>query len=185
MFHALKAHFTSDYDYFKYNGKIRLTPQNYDMRKDKFYFAKLIKQQDPKGLIISNLIKNPKMWIGELFSEDCQEVYKQWQRRNEALTYSITQETNELLADFNENFTIRDHSHPWLLAQYIRGKISLEMLCVLDTLVRYSSVWNKRLAGDPVWNNVFRQIVKYKPFLKYNKDAMREVFLKRFDEKLT
>ena len=40
---ALKLHFTSDYDYFKYNGKTNVTLNSFNERKDKFHFKKLVK----------------------------------------------------------------------------------------------------------------------------------------------
>ena len=33
---ALKLHFSSDYDYFKYNGKTNATQQSFEKRKDRF-----------------------------------------------------------------------------------------------------------------------------------------------------
>ena len=39
---ALKRHFTSDYDYFKYNGKVRAGVESFLKRNDKFFFRKLI-----------------------------------------------------------------------------------------------------------------------------------------------
>ena len=38
---ALKLHFSSDYDYFKYNGKTNATQQSFEKRKDRFRFSKL------------------------------------------------------------------------------------------------------------------------------------------------
>jgi len=35
VYSALKLHFTTDsYDYFKYNGKTKVTPENFEKRKD-------------------------------------------------------------------------------------------------------------------------------------------------------
>ena len=38
---ALKLHFTSDYDYFKYNGKTNVTLHSFEERKDKYHFKRL------------------------------------------------------------------------------------------------------------------------------------------------
>ena len=45
---AVKQHFTSDYDFFKYGGKLRLKQTSFDTRKDKFFFYKLTKKEDAK-----------------------------------------------------------------------------------------------------------------------------------------
>ena len=41
IYHALKLHFNSDYDYNKYHGKAKVTVDSYLKRKDKPFFAKV------------------------------------------------------------------------------------------------------------------------------------------------
>ena len=50
---SLKNHFTKlDYDYIKYNGKMRLKPTSFQKRKDKLFFEKISKHSDPHGFFI-------------------------------------------------------------------------------------------------------------------------------------
>ena len=56
---ALKLHFSSDYDYFKYNGKTNATQQSFEKRKDRFRFSKLARKLEDPLLIeffVSNII---------------------------------------------------------------------------------------------------------------------------------
>ena len=48
---ALKLHFTSEYDYFRYNGKTSVTPKSFDVRKDKFHFKRLATKYDDSTII--------------------------------------------------------------------------------------------------------------------------------------
>ena len=43
---ALKLHFTSDYDYFKYNGKTNVTLHRFEERKDKYHYKRLAKKYE-------------------------------------------------------------------------------------------------------------------------------------------
>ena len=36
---ALKLHFTTDYNYFQYNGSVRLKQESFEKRNDKVFFA--------------------------------------------------------------------------------------------------------------------------------------------------
>ena len=39
MYLALKQHFTkSDYDYFKYEGKVRANENSFEQRRDRYFF---------------------------------------------------------------------------------------------------------------------------------------------------
>ena len=68
VFHALKLHFTSKYDFVKYNGKCNIGKDAFMLRKDKFYFYKLsrkYKKEELFGYYISNILVNPKLWAGD------------------------------------------------------------------------------------------------------------------------
>jgi len=82
---AVKRHFTSKYDYFKYNGKTNVSVFSFENRKDKWHFYKLTKVDDAKGLIVSNIVANPNVWIGDLFSNQAIATHKQWQKTMQSL----------------------------------------------------------------------------------------------------
>ena len=81
---AIKNHFSLDsYDYFKYNKKINVSYESFLKRKDKIFFAKLGKRKDAylEDFLVANFLHDTKMWVGELLSEDCEERYKQWKKK--------------------------------------------------------------------------------------------------------
>ena len=42
MYLSLKQHFTKpDYDYYKYNGKVRANEKSFEQRQDRYFFKKL------------------------------------------------------------------------------------------------------------------------------------------------
>ena len=41
---AMKRHFTSNYDFKQYNGKVKANVMSFENRKDKFFFYKLSKK---------------------------------------------------------------------------------------------------------------------------------------------
>lgn len=60
-FLALHSHFYQDnYDYFKYNKKVRASYERFLNRNDKYFFRKLAKQEDLEGYIVANIIYNTK-----------------------------------------------------------------------------------------------------------------------------
>ena len=53
---ALKRHFTSDYDMFKYQGKLSNTDYNkFETRRDKYQFHKLSKLKNPHDFVLANI----------------------------------------------------------------------------------------------------------------------------------
>lgn len=177
---ALKNHFTKqDYDYFKYNGKLKANPDSFNSRKDKLFFQKLARHPDVHNFLVANLSKNEKAWIKELaYSEEAEKTYKEWLKKTQSLTYLIKNELNRLSNNFNDNFIIgKQEQHPLLLRRYLGNHVSLETLCILLDLSKAKTYWDKKMEYDPVYQDVKIKIEKYTPFIKYDKEKIKNIVL--------
>jgi hypothetical protein len=180
---ALKLHFSNlSYDYFKYNGKTKvLKPASFETNKDKLFYMKLAKHEDPKNVIVANLLENNKLWIRDIaYKEEAYKTYNQWLKRQQSLMYMFTQELNKLDEEFDSNFKIENHSQPNVMKLYLRKEISLETLVMLVDSVRCISYWSKKLEYDPVAEEVLVKIQKYRPFLNYDKEKAKNILLDKF-----
>lgn len=181
---ALKNHFSKpSYDYFKYNGKVKVNASSFDSRKDKLFFQKLAKHPDVHSFLIANLAIDSKAWIRDLaYSETAEKTYKDWLKRQQSLTYNFKQELSKLDEDFNNNFLIKDNDHPILLKKFLGSEISLETICILLDLTGAKNHWDKKMQYDLVWDNTRTKIEKYTPFIKYDKEKIKNILLDHFGE---
>jgi hypothetical protein len=178
---AIKQHFTSDYDYFKYNGKVNVSPSSFEIRRDKFIFYKLSKRKDWQGLILANFIADRgKKWIGDLDSSEAESIYNEWLKRKQSLGYLFKSELSQLRDDFESNFRVDNGQHPYLLERHLQGKISLETMVIIDDLLNIIPNWNKKISLQIIWEKVRYRMIKYKPFLQYDKSSMRKIMLDYF-----
>jgi hypothetical protein len=179
---ALKNHFTTkSYDYFKYNGKIRATPSTFNQRKDRIFFMKLAKHQDPKNFLVANFVESDNAWIGDLaYNEDAQKNYINWSKRQQSLSYIFTNDVEKLDDKFDFNFIVENGQHPPAMKLYLRKQITIETLIILIDLVRCFSHWQKNMGEDIVWKELSHKLIKYKPFLQYDRDKMKNILLARF-----
>ena len=89
---AIKQHFTSNYDYQKYNGKVRATEESFLKRRDRFFFKKLEKKYNKQELemyFVSNFINSTSKWIGNLLSQDSEKVFLDYKKNQQSLTYTF------------------------------------------------------------------------------------------------
>lgn len=181
---ALKNHFTkTSYDYFKYNGKVKVNPSSFDSRKDKLFFQKLAKHPDVKNFLVANLSLNEKLWIRELaYSDEAEKNYKDWLKRQQSLTYIFKQDLSKLDTDFNSNFIVKDNQHPVLLKKYFGKDISLETLCLLLELSGAKKHWDSKMQYDLVWDSFRTKIEKYTPFINVDKENLKKIVIDYFDE---
>ena len=79
LWNAIKLHFSSNYDYFKYNGKSNVTKTTFSTRKDKYSFYKLSRRyslDELKQYYIANLLVKDSQWIGDIIGQEGEENYK-------------------------------------------------------------------------------------------------------------
>lgn len=181
---ALKKHFTSSYDFFKYNGKIRASVNSFETRRDKFYFYKLSKKHYAKDLILANMLNDPTIWIGDLFDSKAEDVYKSWLKRKEGLTYTFKSDISKFLPDFDENLIVKEGQHPPLLKLYLHNEISLETLVIVTSITGCLNYWEKKISETIVFPNINNLVRKYEPFMDLTKDKkqkFRQILLHKFN----
>jgi hypothetical protein len=170
---AIKNHFNKpDYDYIKYNGKTGLKHTSFDKRKDKIFFEKLSKIENVCDFLVANFSIDPKLWIRDLaYSESAQVVYQNWKKRNQSISYLYKSEFKKIMEEPG------GHHHPAAIRLYLGGQISLESLCIFVSMTNAIKTWDSKLEYDPVWEDLRMRIVKYTPFIKYEKDKITQIML--------
>ena len=171
---ALRLHFTQEsFDAFKYHFKVKADVASFIKRKDRLFFDKIATHKDPRNFLLANMIKNKKTYIREIaYGEEAQRVYKNWLKRKESQSYIFKEDLSKLKEDFNKNFICKDGQHPYLLKQYMGERITLETLCILCDLTGCLRYWHKQLIGDPVFEDLYILIIKYAPFIEYDRKKL-------------
>lgn len=179
---ALKRHFTSSYDFIKYNGKVNVKIETFEKRKDKYNFYKLSRQQDPFGILLSSLFNNPECWIGDMFSEEANKNYLSMRKRFESLKYIFSEDLDKLYP-IHESLSISNgDQHPKALKLYNRGEISPETLIVLDIIGGIFSIWDKKITEPYMWKDIKFKLNKLAPFLTIDKKEFKDIFKKKLIE---
>ena len=182
---ALKSHFTNkNYDYFKYNKKVRATITSFNRRKDRYFFERTSRKYPDKEIVdflVSNFVESTsvnQIWIGEIINSG-EETYREWMKRQQSLTYLFKEQSEQLLSEIKlEDAFNCSKGHPPVLKKFLSGKISPEVLVIYDKIFLFGNVFDKKLL-DPVWEIVSLKIRKYNPFLNINvsdyKQLLREI----------
>ena len=188
---AFKQHFSNPaFDFYKYEGKVRAKEETYQARNDFYFFETLARKysdQEIKEYMLASFVEaeDPtKVWIGNIKTggKDCWLV---WAKRQQSLLYVVEQDLDVLVeqleevSSFNNLFETMG-GHPPLLKLYIKRRISLEAIIILDMVLGYVRIWDERLK-DPLWEMLSFKIKKYKHFLsiptpKYKK-LMKDKFM--------
>jgi hypothetical protein len=184
LYNALKLHFSTDsYDFFKYHGKSNISITTFENRKDKYYFYKLSRQQDTEDYIqflVSNFLIDDKIWVGKLLEEDAIIAYKKRMSVIQSLTYTFQndcQNVRQKVDDFN-SLLKTEGDYPLLLTSTLQDDVKLETLCILNSLMNFFPMWNKRIQDNIRWPELYRKCVKYSPFINFDKDKFKSIAIK-------
>lgn len=182
-FVAVKRHFTpgSSYDFHKYRGRTNVKPSSFEGRNDRYFYEKLGRKRDVVGFLVANLSVNPKMWIGDLFSPEADDRYEQWCAITESITYNVAQQLGKIELAFNDLFIFKNGDHAPIIRMAMAGKVSPEVLAVLDSLLNFTKTWEK-YSWDPTVRGVIHLTRKLKGFVPFDRAVISNTLKKIFSK---
>lgn len=181
---ALKSHFTTKtYDYFKYNGAVKARRDKFEVRNDKYFFHKLSKHKDLTNYLVALFVYGGKdTWVGDLVrNEESERLYKKWLRVKESLTYVFMSDLEKFNDDLLSSFIVVDGQHPHALKLLLSEQIHLETFIILNDIMRFTPSWNREINDQTVWPEVRQRCKKYHPFLQYDKEALKNIVVDKFN----
>lgn len=178
---ALKKHFSDPkYDYFKYQGKVKASFDNFQTRPDAYSFNKLSAKKDSKNILLANFIVDPKLWIMDILGDEGTSRYNEWRKRTEALTYYFSQDIEKMEDNFPENFKFVSGSLPRVMELYFEQEISLETLCLVSKIADVDGYWKESMKDNIISSGLFFKVQKYRPFIEFDKPKIMSAMKNRW-----
>jgi hypothetical protein len=182
LYNALKLHFTSSsYDFFKYHGKTNVSKDTFLKRKDKYSFYKLSRKyslDELRNFYVANFVYGDSTWVGEMTGPNGEDVYKKWQKISQSLTYNFESDIVRILEQVNspdELMKVRSGEYPDLLVGAMQNSISIETLVILNDMMNFFSMWDKKISDDIIWPPFKLKCEKYAPFITYDKVKFKNI----------
>lgn len=182
---ALKHHFAGDsYDFFKYNGKVKLKPETFAKvdKKFQYYYPKL-SGIDTKWFFISNLIED-RWWFpkGAPYFVDDEKNYLKYHGILDSLKHSYTEDLKKI-GPFTGLLSVEEGTHPHLLKLIIGKKINwVSSTILLDLLPSVKELYQENMFRDSFWKEAKITTEKLLPFIKYDKQTYKALTKKYFAE---
>lgn len=180
LYRALKLHFTTDYDYVKYSGRVLYPEDNFKDNTSKYLFEKLanrLDKDDAINFIIANLLEHETIWIMDLVNNlESYENYTQYKKRIQSLYNTVENDLINIFDNNRSNILIaNDGEYPELLKLLFRKEICIETVIILNDLMEIIPKWNDWIKDDIKYPYYARKIVKYGALLKYDRAKYRQL----------
>lgn len=182
MYLGIKAHFAQpNYSYVKYQGSVRANEHSFNKRNDRYFFEKLAKRDDVFNFLVANFLERD-IWIRDLFNDESNHIYLDWQRRTQSLSYIFKKELSGISGNFKSYFVVRNGQHPQLLKEYRQGNISIETLTILNDILNFFPYWDKKISDTIIWPATRDKCLKYSELIKYDKKRMKFIVKEILEE---
>lgn len=192
---SLKAHFNSSYDWKKHQGRIRSKRESYDKRADKKFFQIIKSRYTPleiNQIFLANFVYDKHLWIGELLSEHCIQIWHEWKGRLNRMYYQFEEDIKNSLLEVNRRkgynfknglkYMIRKpkNSHPLVLRFLWGGMFTMESYLLLSEVLDLKKVYARHLLEDRIWEDFEFKVSQYRKFLgtKIHLDKTKEIIKK-------
>lgn len=180
MFCALRAHWTTDsYDYFKYQGKVRVNRKQFDKRNDKFHFTKLARLPDNEFRTACAFMEGAS-WIGDVTGELGADALAKHKRYVESCSNSFRTDLNEIkktCGSVSEGLYPKNNAVPRTVQLFQAGKIGLETLVILDDKLKVTKGWTVQYPFDPLIKKLIVTIRKYRGFFSYKPQIIDKILV--------
>jgi hypothetical protein len=188
LYVSLKIHFSQETYWYNKFGVRPIKYETYIKRNDRWFFEKIArdysgsKEGELVNFLVANFMENQSFWIGDSFTNVSEDVYHQWQKRIESLTYTFTSETKKLMSTlesydlgFNSLFAVPNNgSYPNIFISLMQHDLSLETFIILDRILGFLEPMNAKIGtNDVVWKSEYHKIIKYAIFVP-GKEKNRE-----------
>lgn len=190
LWNALKLHFTSkSYNFFKYHGKTNVSKESFMNRKDKYSFYRLSRKysmDELKNYMVANFLKGDCNWVGDMIGPDAEDNYKKWQKINQSLTYTFENDILLLLdrvENPNQLLEVKSNTFPKLMTYVMEGTVTVETLVIMNDILNFIPMWDKKIYDDLVYPNFKMKCEKYTPFLIYDKVKFKSILKEKIRDK--
>ena len=189
---AVKNHFTTDYDYNKYGGRVTAKLESFTKRPDRYFFHKLSKRYNERDILdyfVSNFAVDGNKWVGNLINNEGTENYTRYRKYKDAFDYHFRNDCVSIRNDFdnrsilfNDGFLVHMGQHPRVLRLHFNGKFTSRPPSYLIQYYRLVRYGIKKLMKKLYEPKIAHTLAKLKPFVIYNetqaKLIMKDVWMK-------
>ena len=185
---SLKQHFNKkDYDYFKFQGRVRANESSFEKRKDKHHFirlSKIYKDEELTKFFVSNFVVSKDLWVGNATSAEGRQNYIAWKAKIQSLPYVFENEVEAMFDEnenFNDIFNVEDGQHPPIVRHVFGNEVSLETFVVLDSILNFTSKFNENIEETVIWPELYSMCNNYAPFVVVNKQKYVDILKKQVE----
>ncbi len=134
---------------------------------------------------VANFLVKDITWVGDIIGAEGEDNYKMWQKRNQSLNYRFKEDIMYLVDKVSvssDMIKVKDGQYPLLLNETMQGAVSIETLSILNRMMGFFEMWNKKISDTIIWPTWKMKCERYTPFIHYDESKYKETFKEAIKE---
>jgi len=183
LYLALQRHFSTNYDYFQYNGKVRASVESYEKRKDVFSFEKLSKivvKDDLEDFFVSHFLENPKEWIKNMSKSNLEK----YRAKIKNLPRRFREDLQRIKMEGVGKVMVANGDIPLIHRLCMSNDLELETLILIDWMAPFIDKHAEEVDIPFAFPEHIQRLQKYRPFLKNKLQDNYKYYVDLFKQEL-
>ena len=176
LYLALQRHFSTTYDFFKYNGKVNASKEAYSKRNDMWSFEKLSKiipEDDRVDFFVAHFKDTPKEWIRNM-SKTGLDKYR-------AIIKNLPTKFKEDLEYIKmvgpaKMIAVERQDIPLIHDKVLSNDIAKETVIILNNIFPFLDKHEKEVELGWLWPDYLMSVKKYAPFIEKKLNADYNIY---------
>jgi hypothetical protein len=180
LYAALRLHFTDPkYDITVTKGRIGNLRASFEKRKDTKYMYDLActyKRSEIIEILVANFVSGNE--TANIYTGNFLDNYKNYLTRRKRMLYTLDTDLDNILFRMEKegSKSAMEGTHPLIFRMYMGGDIQIETLVIMEKLYPYVEDY----ANDFVLEHICLLVKKYRPFVRFDKDNVKQRFAGKF-----
>ena len=127
--------------------------------------------------------KNDVKYVGDMLNEGGERYYRDHKKIMESLSYQFQTDINKLNdmdISFDSLLEAEENNHPLIIKLWMQEEIQLETIVILDSILGFVERENRKITDTIIWPDIYRKIMKYRPFVKFDRDKCLHLLKETF-----
>ena len=132
------------------------------------------------NFFVFNFIEDMK-YIGDMMDIEGQQNYTKHKKIHESLTREYEKDINNIDTSFDDLLVVNNiNTPPKIIELWMEEEVTLETVVILNSITGFVSREGHKITETLFWPDVSKKIIKYQPFVNFDKNKFVELTKKRF-----
>jgi hypothetical protein len=138
----------------------------------------MYKEDEAVSFLVANFVNDNADWSRKLVWDEAKNIYLDWKKTTESMSQTFKDDLARVVperSEFNKLFEVNDGQLPKLFQLYQQKDITIESMVILNNILGFIRIWDKKIDDDIIYPKSSLKIRKYGSFLNVDVNKYKDI----------